>query len=262
MAIGESEPAHTSPGGPRVLKGPSRGSGQNRGGREGAFQPEERGLQQVAVGLAGNPPLPKEAGPDPPPGLPHMKRASGRLQRSQPVGRVIGSVDKVGGLVAAAGAADAARGGGSSEPVARDERAKACPTPKVGSSPLAQHKPRRPRRRGAPTTGKGREETGDGGGWRIRGAGADAHRGGEQVRGEGKGGGRSAGTRNGEVGRRMASGRVRARPFPRGDATTGGERGDGEKRRRRRRGRGEKTKKRRHETSSGRRRRKNRRRTG
>eukprot|EP00962_Isochrysis_galbana_P027886 scaffold8778_cov112-Isochrysis_galbana.AAC.1 len=80
----------------------------------------------VAVGLAGNPPLPKEAGPDPPPGLPHMKRASGRLQRSQPVGRMIGSVDTDGGLVAAAGAADAARGGGSSEPVARDERAKAC----------------------------------------------------------------------------------------------------------------------------------------
>jgi len=84
---------HTSPGGPRVLKGPSRGSGRNRGGREGAFQPEERGLQQVAVGLPGNPPLPKEAGPDPPPGPPHTKRASGRLQRSQPVGRVIGSVD-------------------------------------------------------------------------------------------------------------------------------------------------------------------------
>eukprot|EP00962_Isochrysis_galbana_P033061 scaffold10995_cov112-Isochrysis_galbana.AAC.8 len=124
----------------------------------------------------------------------------------------------------------------SSEPVARDERAKACPTPKVGSSLLAQHKPRRPRRRGAPTTGKGREETGDGGGWRIRGAGADAHRGGEEVRGEGKGGGRSAGTRNGEVGRRMASGRVRARPFPRGDATTSGEGGDGEKRRSQARG--------------------------
>eukprot|EP00962_Isochrysis_galbana_P008269 scaffold2264_cov114-Isochrysis_galbana.AAC.1 len=126
-------------------KGVASASGENvkttgRGGREGAFQPEERGLQQVAVGLPGNPPLPKEAGPDPPPGLPHMKRASGRLQRSQPVGRVVGSVDKVGGLVAAAGTADAARGGGSSEPVARDERAKACPTPKVGSPTL-----RRPR---------------------------------------------------------------------------------------------------------------------
>eukprot|EP00962_Isochrysis_galbana_P011690 scaffold3295_cov191-Isochrysis_galbana.AAC.1 len=60
-----------------------------------------------------------------------MKRASGRLQRSQPVGRMIGSVDKESGVwLLLPDAADAARGGGSSEPVARDERAKACPTPK------------------------------------------------------------------------------------------------------------------------------------
>eukprot|EP00962_Isochrysis_galbana_P027704 scaffold8721_cov149-Isochrysis_galbana.AAC.2 len=78
VAIGESEPAH-KPGWPP-------GSLSAGGTRAPAG---------VAVlGLAGNPPLPKEAGPDPPPGLPHMKRASGRLQRSQPAGRVIGSVDK------------------------------------------------------------------------------------------------------------------------------------------------------------------------
>eukprot|EP00962_Isochrysis_galbana_P014604 scaffold4186_cov110-Isochrysis_galbana.AAC.6 len=112
-----------------------------------------------------------------------------------------------------------------------------------------------------PTTGKGREGTGGGGEQRIRGAGADAHRDGEEMGGDGQGGGRSAGTRNGEMGRRIASGRVKARPFPRGHATTGGEAGDGEKRRRRRRGGGEKTKVRR-QVTSGRRRRKNRRRTG
>eukprot|EP00962_Isochrysis_galbana_P034078 scaffold11479_cov115-Isochrysis_galbana.AAC.4 len=50
------------------------------------------------------------------------------------------------------------------------------PTPKVGSSLLAQHKPRRPRRRGAPTTGEGREETGDGGEWRIADSGLGSRR--------------------------------------------------------------------------------------
>eukprot|EP00962_Isochrysis_galbana_P023657 scaffold7155_cov138-Isochrysis_galbana.AAC.1 len=82
--------------------------------------------------------------------------------------------------------------------------------------------------------------------------------------GNGKGGGRSAGTRNGEMGLGIASGRVRAHPFPRGNATTGGggEAGNGEKRRRRRRRGGRRedkrqTKRRRHMTS-GRRRGKNR----
>eukprot|EP00962_Isochrysis_galbana_P055208 scaffold26919_cov101-Isochrysis_galbana.AAC.2 len=57
-----------------------------------------------------------------------------------------GESDRIGGqswgLVAAAGAANAARDGGNSEPVARNERAKARPrpTPKVGSGLLARHK--------------------------------------------------------------------------------------------------------------------------
>eukprot|EP00962_Isochrysis_galbana_P021212 scaffold6267_cov106-Isochrysis_galbana.AAC.1 len=68
----------------------------------------ERQLQWVAVGLSGNPPLPKRRAPETPPGLSHKKRESGRLRRSQPVGRVTSR----GGWLLLPHAAGVAHGGG------------------------------------------------------------------------------------------------------------------------------------------------------
>jgi len=209
------------------------GSDRNRGGREGAFQPEERGLRQVTVGLSGNPPLPKRRAPETPPGSSHEKRASERLGRGQPVERVTSQGGQVRGFCCCCRTPQVRRMVGAAANRLRRANARRTPyadgrlrPPGVARSHTARDG------RGAPTTGEGERRVQE----RVEGDGSRARTRPHPRSGERKQ--RRQGRRplrrerSGERGGSGTPGRA-STPFPRGDTPANEEGGDGSKRRKR-----------------------------